>query len=90
MTEVPPIGFDKTPKLIFLESCVDKQFPTASTCSLLFHLPTYHSNNEDFESKIYFLKKGHGGVGALSSIGPDSREHYPRNMTVPCGKRELT
>ena len=29
-------------------------------------------------------------VGALSSIGPDSREHYPRNMTVPCGKRELT
>ena len=31
---IPPLGFDKVPKLIFLESETDKMLPTASTCSI--------------------------------------------------------
>lgn len=31
---VPPLGFDKVPKLTFLECDADKMLPTASTCSI--------------------------------------------------------
>ena len=41
---VPVMGFERLPKLVFLEGLAEK-LPTASTCELHFRIPTAHGDN---------------------------------------------
>lgn len=41
---IPPLGFQNTAKLLFLEGPTQK-LPTASTCELQLWIPTAHGDN---------------------------------------------
>lgn len=48
----PPIGFDQTPQLKFLENKKGMILPTASTCSLTLWLPIMHQTYDDFKTAL--------------------------------------
>jgi len=42
------------------------EYPTASTCALEITLPTkYHDSPKDFNAKMIYALKNHGGFGLL-------------------------
>ena len=64
-TGAPPLGFDKIPKLTFLEGSPNKTLPTASTCSIELHLPTHHTDFYSFKSFMILGIKGNDGFGTV-------------------------
>ena len=57
----PPLGFPRKP---YLEFSSTNMYPTASTCALIFTLPTkYGRNYEAFKEAMMTGLKYHGGFG---------------------------
>jgi len=59
----PPLGFETVPSVQFSSYI---EYPTASTCVLEITLPTkYHDSPKDFNAKMIYALKNHGGFGLL-------------------------
>ena len=61
---IPPLGFKKQPKIVFLEDH-SRVLPTASTCSLELRLPTCHVGYYDFKTNVKKAFQNHGGFGGV-------------------------
>lgn len=62
---IPPLGFGKDPKIVFLYK-EDGKLATASTCDIILRLPTLH--NEDYQSfkeAMIMSLKGNDGFGGV-------------------------
>lgn len=59
---IPPLGFDETPELVFLDD-PHSVLPTASTCDLQLRIPTAHGDNyEEFKQWMTIGILGFGVV----------------------------
>ena len=59
----PPLGFPKKPTLDFSST---NMYPTSSTCTLMFMLPTkYGTDYEAFKKAMTIGLKCHGGFGNM-------------------------
>ena len=63
--KIPPLGFEKLPRLLFLEGCPEKILPTASTCAIELRIPTYHSDFDSFKSFMILGIQNHDGFGTV-------------------------
>ena len=57
------MGYNKKPTLKFHENARERQFPTASTCSLTLYLPTIHTSFEEFTDAMIMALLGNDGFG---------------------------
>ena len=57
---VPPLGFDKSPSIVFNHK---GPLATASTCDLQLRLPIIHRTYSDFKEAMLLSIKGHDGFG---------------------------
>ena len=62
--KIPPLGFNKTPSLEFLDGC-DKILPTASTCSITMRIPTCYKEYGCFKDAMNLALKGNDGFGGV-------------------------
>ena len=61
---VPPLGFDKTPTVMFLDQ--NAMFATASTCDLKLRLPVkFGEDIKCFKEAMIMSLKGNDGFGAV-------------------------
>ena len=59
---VPPLGFPRQPKVVFLDGAV---LCTSSTCDITLRLPTGHDEYESFKDAIILSIKGNDGFGGV-------------------------
>ena len=80
-SNVPPLGFDISPSLLFDHEAV---YPTASTCALQLTLPTRYSDDyNQFKSKMTQAFTCHGGFG-LIQIRPVNIPATSANLLGSC------
>lgn len=61
----PPLGFGKDPKIVFLHKVYGK-LATASTCDIIFRLPTvYGDDYQSFKEAVIMSLKGNDGFGGV-------------------------
>ncbi len=62
---VPPLGFEKKPKVTFLHES-DRKFCTSSTCDIQLRLPTSHGEDyQSFQEAIVMSLRDNDGFGGL-------------------------
>lgn len=54
------LGFPQTPTLLFLD--IDAMLPTASTCTLVLHLPIRYTSYEAFKNAMIEALVSNGGL----------------------------
>ncbi|KAB0790677.1 hypothetical protein PPYR_12030 [Photinus pyralis] len=63
LDSIPPLGFQISPKIIFLHDEPACKFPKANTCSIELKLPVCHNNYDDFKLDMDF------GIGNAVGFG---------------------
>ncbi len=59
---IPPLGFGKVPKIVFLRQGI---LATASTCDIVLRLPTVHTTYESFKDAFIMSLKCNDGFGGV-------------------------